>query len=184
MHAPYDADFRFTFDFLVAFFRQTRIRGALATLDASGTTGWERWWQCELLLHAHNHEDIKDPHTEVWFFTDQRRKPRNGTAAVDFAFRRRGHSRNHLIFLELSQHSDWQECIAKMLRDARKLDGLQSRSQNRWSIRNFLVAGVHSRISKTIVRKYVADKSEEFGISADVVRSQVISGTPFALTVF
>jgi hypothetical protein len=47
MNAPYEADFRFTFDFLSVFFRQTRIRRALATLDASGTTGWEKWWQCE-----------------------------------------------------------------------------------------------------------------------------------------
>src|SRR5438105_2682567 len=115
MNASFEADFQFTFDFLSRFFRQGRIRRALATLHASGTTGWEKWWQCELFLYACVHKDIRDPCTEVWFFTDRRTKPRNDTAAIDFAFRRKGHARDHLIFIELSQHMEWESCVEKML---------------------------------------------------------------------
>lgn len=182
--AAFEADFNFTFDLLSGFFAQGRIQRALDAIAETGASGWEKWWQIELVLYASDHEDVGDWDMEEPFFTDLRTQQKKDFIAVDLCFRRKKCSRDSMVFVELKQSEDWKRCIENMMRDAEKVYGSHTRSHNNISMRNFFVAGVYPRVSKAEVHDYVMERSEELEIDVEMVDSKFIANTPYAFTLF
>lgn len=182
--AIFDADFTFTFDLLSGFFKQSRVQRALKAIAETDISGWEKWWQIELCLYASEHEDVGDWDMEEPFFTDRRSEREKDIIAVDFCFRRKKHSCDSMIFLELKQNIDWKLCINNMMRDAEKINRSQIRSHNNAKIRNFFVAGVYPSASKTEVHDYVFQRADELNIDVDCVDTKFIANTDYSLTLF
>ena len=155
----FEEDFEFTFDILEGFFKQGRVQQALTAIEKAEITGWEKWWQIELALFLSQHNDISDWNMEEPFFTDRRTAIKQDSIAVDLCFRRKRHSTDSMIFLELKQDANWQRCIDNMMRDADKIYRSQSRSLGGAAIRNFFVVGVYPRESKADVHDYVTERA-------------------------
>ena len=111
MPDSFESDFDFTFDVLAGFFGQTRIQRTLETIEDIGISGWEKWWQIELALYLSDHPEVSDWEMEESFYTDLRRQQKQNAIAVDLCFRRKKHSRDAMLVLELKQNQDWKKCI-------------------------------------------------------------------------
>ena len=182
--ALFDADFTFTFDLLSGFFKQARIQRALKAIADTGVSGWEKWWQIELVLYASEHQNVGDWDMEEPFYTDRRCERQKDVIAVDFCFRRKKHSCDSMIFLELKQNEDWRACIDNMMRDADKIYRSQSRSHNNAKIRNFFVAGVYRSVSKADVHNFVFQRADDLDINVDCVDTKFIANTDYSFTMF
>jgi hypothetical protein len=180
----FDADFTFTFDLLAGFFKQGRTQRALNAIHETEVTGWEKWWQIELVLYASEHDEIGDWDMEEPFYTDRRMEKQKDIIAVDFCFRRKSHSRDSMIFVELKQNADWRLCINNMMSDAQKINKSQVRSHNNAKIRNFFVAGVYPSEPKAEVHDYVFERADKLNIGVDCVDTKFIPNTDYSFTLF
>ena len=181
---PFEADFEFSWSVLTGFFKQKGIQRALDAIYECEATGWEKWWQIELALYLSDHEDVGDWNMEERFFTDQRRSIEKDCISVDLCFRRKGCSKDSMIFLELKQDSDWKRCIENMLLDAKKVFAAQSRSHEGAAVRSFFVAGIYKSVPKSEVHDYVERRLEELDMDRDLMDTKFITATPYSFTMF
>jgi hypothetical protein len=181
----FDADFDFTWEVLTDFFKQKGIQRALAAIEESGVTGWEKWWQIELALYLWDHEDVAEWNMEERFYTDLRRNVEKDSIAVDLSFRRKRCAKDAWIFLELKQDADWKRCIENMLRDAKKVFSAQSRSHEGAAVRSFFVAGIYPSETKSEVHDYIEGRLDELQVDWDLVmNTKFIADTPYSFTMF
>jgi hypothetical protein len=180
----FEADYEFTWGVLTDFFSQKGIRRALDGIYRCEATGWEKWWQIELALYLSEHEDIGDWNMEERFFTDLRRPVEKDSIAVDFGIRRKGCSKDSMIYLELKQDADWMRCIENMLRDAKKVFTAQSRSHEGSAVRSFFVAGIYPSETKKDVHDYIEKRLDELEMEWDLIDTKFIADTPYSFTMF
>lgn len=178
----FEADFKFTLSLLDAFFKQSQIQTALAMIEEKGISGWEKWWQIELALFLSEHDDVGDWNMEEPFYTDLRRHTSQDFMAIDLCFRRKRHSTERLIFLELKQDLDWKRCVANMLSDAEKVYSAQSRSMLGTEIRNFFLAGIYPSESKAEVHDYIEVLAEGREVDWEIMETRFIANTPYSFT--
>jgi hypothetical protein len=180
----FEADFEFTWGVLADFFNQKGIQRALDGIAECGATGWEKWWQIEFALYLSDRDDIGDWNMEEGFFTDLRRSVEKDRIAVDFGIRKRGCSKDSMIFLELKQDADWKRCIENMLRDVAKVFSAQSRSHEGASMRSFFVCGIYRSEAKKDVHDYIEKRLNELDIEWELIDTKFIVNTPFSFTMF
>lgn len=116
------------------------------------------------------------------FFTDRRHHTSQDSMAIDLCFRRKGHSTERLIFLELKQDSDRKRCVANMLSDAEKVCSAQSRSLSGAEIRNFFLVGIYPSESKAEVRNYIEKEAEGRQVEWEIMETRFIADTPYSFT--
>jgi hypothetical protein len=182
--ARFEADLDFTFDILESFFKRARVQRALQNIEEMEVTGWEKWWQIELALYVDEHPEVAEWDMEEPFFTDRRTSTQKDFVAIDLCFRRKKHSSESMVFLELKQDLDWKRCVNNMMRDAEKVYGCHSRSHSGAAIRNFFLAGVYPSEQKAVVHDYIKERAEELDVAVDLVDSKFIPNTNFTFTLF
>ncbi len=182
--STFEADFEFTLSILDAFFAKKRIQTSLAQIAEKDISGWERWWQIELALFLSEHDDVAEWDMEEPFFTDRRHHTPQDSLAIDLCFRRKRHSTERLIFLELKQDPGLKRCVANMLSDAEKVCSAQSKSRLGAEIRNFFLAGIYMSPSesKAEIHDYIADVAEGREVDWEFMETRFIADTPYSFT--
>ena len=180
----FEADFDFTSVVLEGFFKLSRIQRTLDAILEKGVTGWEKWWQVELALYLSEHTEVGEWNMEEPFFTDRRREKNKDMLAIDICFRRKKHSIDSMIFLELKQDRDWKCCITNMMNDAEKVYSAQTRSHSGLAIRNFFLAGVYPSIEKAEVKNFVLNLAERCDVPVGRIITKFIPNTDMSLTLF
>ncbi|MEK6762975.1 MAG: hypothetical protein AABY96_09690 [Nitrospirota bacterium] len=169
---------------LDAFFKQSQIQTVLAMIADKDISGWEKWWQIELALFLSEHDDVAEWDMEEPFFTDLRHDTSQDSLAIDLCFRRKRHSTERLIFLELKQDQDWKRCVANMLSDAEKVYSAQSKSVFDAEIRNFFLAGIYisPNESKAEIHDYIEKVTESRDVEWELMETRFIANTPYSFT--
>ena len=180
----FEADFDFTSVVLEGFFKLSRIQRTLSAILDKGVTGWEKWWQVELALYLSEHPEIGEWDMEEPFFTDRRREKNKDMLAIDICFRRKKHSINSMIFLELKQDGDWKRCITNMINDAEKVYSAHTKSHSGLAIRNFFLAGVYPSIEKAEVKDFVLNLAERRDVPVERIITKFIPNTDMSVTLF
>ena len=185
--AKFEADFLFTRDHISQFFDRGAVRGALDLISEVGITGWEKWWQVEFATWLAENDGIGDWVMEEKFLTDLRRNGKKDSVAIDIGFRLKGFSTKEMLFVELKQNPNWQQCIKNMLLDIEKVGSAQTYSvENKFMIRNFFVVGVYptGNTTKKDVHDYIQNRADEREISVERehIFTKFIQGTLFSVT--
>ena len=185
--AKFEADFLFTRDHISQFFDRGAVRSALDLISEVGITGWEKWWQVEFATWLAENDGIGDWVMEEKFLTDLRRNGKKDSVAIDIGFRLKGFSTKEMLFVELKQNPNWQQCIKNMLLDIEKVGSAQTYSvENKFMIRNFFVVGVYptGNTTKKDVHDYIQNRADELEISVERehIFTKFIQGTLFSVT--
>ncbi len=176
-------DFEFVNELVDAFFKKKKVRDTLKVIGNCDITGWENWFQIEFAVHLDSNEYVAEWYREESYLTDKRISKGKKRIAVDYLIRKKNHSKDSFIALELKQNINPGACINGMINDVKKISKVRGSEDN---FRCLINIGIHSQVDEKLHKLDVQSRAlrNEVKVIDGCLSIRNIRNTNYAYTVF